>query len=119
MMGNMSKNFAPFVSNSDNPQDRHANSKLIRNDRVSFDGRMRNIAAIIERNKKTNHFKNQGTFGRTASHSKRNANMDVTDILKYTLGEKRERETGYKPEPVKNPFVRVPVKYSQSLNDFY
>ena len=79
---------------------------------------MSNIAAIIEKNKKINPFKTQ-TFGRATSQAKRESNMDVTEILKYTLGDKRDRQTGYKPEPPRNPFVRVPAKYSEALNDFY
>ena len=26
---------------------------------------------------------------------------------------------GIKPEPIANPFVKVPPKFHQSLNDFY
>lgn len=91
LMGSIGKNFAPFVSNSENPYDRHSNSKILKNQNIVFDGRMRNIAALIEKNKKVNNFKSQATFMRPASHAKREEHVDVTDILKYTLGEKRQR----------------------------
>ena len=119
LRGDPARVFAPFVSKSENPCDRNANSKLVNNRNVNFDGKMRNIAAIIEKNKKINHFKTQNTFMRPASQAKRDPQVDINDILRYTLGEKWLRDTGFKPEPVRNPFVRVPAKYSQALNDFY
>lgn len=45
--------------------------------------------------------------------------LNIGDVLKYTLGEKRDRQRNIKAEPIKNPFVRVPIKYSESLGDFY
>lgn len=45
--------------------------------------------------------------------------LNVTNVLKYTLGDKRNRETGLKKEPIANPFVKVPPKFMESINDFY
>ena len=38
--------------------------------------------------------------------------LNVTNVLKYTLGDKKDRDIGLKPDPIPNPFVKVPPKFS-------
>jgi hypothetical protein len=79
----------------------------------------RNIIALVEGSKQSTEQRQQAQYGKSLPKRGTNSSIDISDILKYTLGVKREKELGIKPEPLVNPFVRVPPRFYDSLGGFY
>lgn len=88
----MREQFSPFLANRDNPFDTNANSKALKQkfDKLRVDSGKRNIVAIVEEEKKNGEAKEMHRLGKSIP-KKSTDSIDITDILKYTLGLKREK----------------------------
>lgn len=80
--------FSPFLANRDNPFDRNANSKCLKQrfDNIKLDANKRNILALVEQDKKPKI--RETRYGYSAP-KRGNASLDINDILRYTLGVQR------------------------------
>lgn len=84
----------PFLRPNENPYDRHANSKLLKSkfDNISYNDRMRNIAAMVETNKKqfdpnglTNMFMNNEARRAYSSFKTKNNTQGTPGINHQTI----------------------------------
>lgn len=107
----------PFVPNNINFTDNYANSKTLQQkyQHLNFNENSRNLAALAH-SAKYNAFSQGNSFPTSVMTGtmlppkektfSRETKLDVEDVMRYTLGVKREKTS----MPMENPFMRVPKR---------